>query len=105
MPRRVRLATQFTRSNFRDRPPDRNATRNRADRTQSREVLYPDHLGLDPYVMKTAFAWLDVRAAQTPDERLAWLGLIREILGIVLQVRPDVDHSVDARDRRSSKRL
>ena len=58
---------------------------------RSREVLHPDHLGLDPYVMKTAFAWLDVRAAQTPDERIAWLGLIRDMLGVVLQAVPLVD--------------
>jgi hypothetical protein len=55
---------------------------------QSREVLHPDRLGLDPYVMKTAFAWLDVRDPQTPAERLAWLGIIREILGIVLKALP-----------------
>jgi hypothetical protein len=58
---------------------------------QSREVLHPDHLGLDPYAMKTAFAWLDVRAAHTPDERIVWLGLIREMLGVVLQAVPVVD--------------
>lgn len=59
-------------------------------RTRSREVLYPERLGLDPYVMKAAFGWLDVRAAQTPRERLAWLGLVREIFGIVLQSVPMV---------------
>ena len=64
---------------------------NSTGRRESREVLHPDHLGLDPYVMKTAFAWLDVRAAQTPDERIAWLGLIREMLGVVLQAVPVVD--------------
>jgi hypothetical protein len=62
-----------------------------AGRHQSREVLHPDRLGLDPYVMKSAFAWLDVRAAHTPDERIAWLGLIREMLGVVLQAVPAVD--------------
>ncbi|PNE10216.1 MAG: hypothetical protein CR217_15490 [Beijerinckiaceae bacterium] len=62
-------------------------------RTQSREVLHPDRLGLDPYVMKTAFGWLDARAAQTTDERVAWLGLIREILGIVLQSVPNIDQA------------
>jgi hypothetical protein len=62
-----------------------------AGRRRSREVLYPDHLALDPYVMKTAFAWLDVRVAQTPDERLSWLGLIREMLGVVLGAIPVVD--------------
>jgi hypothetical protein len=41
--------------------------------------------------MKTAFAWLDVRAAHTPDERIVWLGLIREMLGVVLQAVPVVD--------------
>ena len=60
-------------------------------RTRSRQVLYPERLGLDPYVMKAAFGWLDVRAAQTSGERLAWLGLIREILGIALQSIPIVD--------------
>jgi len=40
--------------------------------------------------MKAAFGWLDARAAQTPGERLAWLGLIREILGIALQSVPTV---------------
>jgi hypothetical protein len=60
-------------------------------RHHSREVLYPDHLGLDPYVMKNAFAWLDVRAAQSRDERIAWLGLIHEMLGVVLQAVPVVD--------------
>jgi hypothetical protein len=61
-----------------------------AGRHKSREVLYPDHLSLDPYVMKTAFAWLDVRAAHTPGERIAWLELIREMLGLVLQAVPVV---------------
>jgi hypothetical protein len=41
--------------------------------------------------MKTAFGWLHARAAQTTDERVAWLGLIRETLGIVLQSVPTVD--------------
>lgn len=41
--------------------------------------------------MKSAFAWLDVRVARTPDERLAWLGLIREMLGVVLKAIPVVD--------------
>jgi hypothetical protein len=59
-------------------------------RRQSREVLHPDHLGLDPYAMKSAFAWLDVRVTRTPGERLAWLGLIREILAIVLGAVPVV---------------
>jgi hypothetical protein len=45
---------------------------------------------LDPYVIKAAFGWLDVRGAQTARERLAWLGLLREILGIVLQSVPMV---------------
>ena len=62
-----------------------------AHRAQSREVLHPDRLGLDPYVMKAAFGWLDARAAQTPTERRAWLGLIREILEIVLLSVPTVD--------------
>jgi hypothetical protein len=62
-------------------------------RTQSREVLHPDRLGLDPYVMKTGFGWLDARAAQTTDERVAWLGLIREILEIVLQSVPNIDQA------------
>jgi len=57
---------------------------------RGREVLYPERLGLDPYVMKAGFGWLDVRAAQTHDERLRWLGLIREVLGIVLQSVPAV---------------
>jgi hypothetical protein len=41
--------------------------------------------------MKSAFAWLDVRAAQTPEERIAWLGFIREMLEVVLQAIPIVD--------------
>ena len=61
-----------------------------AGRVQAREVLYPDRLGLDPYVMKAAFGWLDVRAARTSNERLTWLDFVREILGIVLQSVPTV---------------
>jgi hypothetical protein len=60
-------------------------------RTRSREVLYPERLGLHPYVMKAAFSWLDVRLAQTPADRLTWLGFVRQILGIVLQSLPTVD--------------
>jgi hypothetical protein len=41
--------------------------------------------------MQKAFAWLDVRAAQTPDERILWLGLVREMLGVVLQAIPVVN--------------
>jgi hypothetical protein len=59
-------------------------------RRQTREVLHADSLGLDPYAMKSAFAWLDVRVARTPGERLAWLGLIQEILAIVLETVPVV---------------
>lgn len=40
--------------------------------------------------MKLAFAWLDVRAAQTTEERSVWLNLIREMLGIVLEGIPVV---------------
>ncbi len=64
--------------------------RHRKAGKRGREVLYPEHLGLDPYMMKAGFGWLDVHAAQTPGERLAWLGLVREILGIVLQSVPPV---------------
>ena len=59
-------------------------------RTRSRKVLYQERLGLDPYVMKAAFGWLDFRLSQTADERLAWLGFIRKILGIVLRSLPTV---------------
>lgn len=70
---------------------DRHQRHRRAGgRTRSRQVLYPERLGLDPYVMKAAFGWLDVRAAQTPGERLTWLGLVREILGVVLMSVPTV---------------
>lgn len=69
----------------------RSQRRKLAGRHKSREVFYPDHLSLDPHVMKTAFAWLDVRAAHAPAERIAWLGLIQEMVGVVLQAVPVVD--------------
>jgi hypothetical protein len=62
-----------------------------AYRARSREVLHPDRLGFDPYVMKSAFGWLDIRAAETADERRLWLALIRDILEIVLHTVPIVE--------------
>lgn len=59
-------------------------------RRRSRETLYPNPFGLDPYVMKAAFGWLDVSAAQTPEERLAWLALVRKFHQIVLHAIPIV---------------
>jgi hypothetical protein len=60
-------------------------------RTRSCMVLHPEHLGLDPYVMKAGFGWLDLRLAQTAAERLAWFRFIREILGIALWSVPAVN--------------
>jgi hypothetical protein len=65
--------------------------RRSAGQHRSREKLYPDRLGLDPYVMQKAFAWLDVRNARTPNERILWLGLVREMLGVVLEAVPIVN--------------
>ena len=62
-----------------------------ARRARSPEVLHPDRIGLDPDVMKFAFGWLDVRSAQTADERRVWLALIRDMLEIVLRTVPVVD--------------
>jgi hypothetical protein len=53
-------------------------------RDQSRETLYPSRLGLDPYVMKSAFGWIDVCETKSDDERVAWLNLIRECFALVL---------------------
>jgi hypothetical protein len=64
--------------------------RNFAGRSGSREVLYPDRLGLDPYVIKSAFAWVNLGSAKTADERSVWLGFVREILGLVLEALPIV---------------
>jgi hypothetical protein len=38
--------------------------------------------------MQAAFAWLDVRASRTSQERSAWLALIRKFLEIVLSSIP-----------------
>ena len=62
-----------------------------AGRHGSREVLYPDRLGLDPYVIKSTFAWLDLQSAKTADERSVWLGFVREILDLVLKALPVVE--------------
>jgi hypothetical protein len=67
------------------------STRGGSSSTRSREVLYQEQLGLDPNVMEAGFRWLDLRLAQTTGERLAWLGLVREILGIVLRSLPTVE--------------
>ena len=60
-------------------------------RSRSRETLHPERLGLDPYVMKAAFGWLDVRSATTSQERQAWLGFIRQCLDVVLTSIPRVE--------------
>ena len=63
-------------------------------RSRSRETLDPKRLGLDSHVMKAAFGWLDVRGASTSHERGAWLGFIRECLGVVLESIPLVEPSM-----------
>jgi hypothetical protein len=63
-------------------------------RSRSRVTLYPDRPGLDSYVIKAAFGWLNVRAARTPEERASWLELIREFLTIVLEGIPVVTTAV-----------
>jgi hypothetical protein len=77
---------QFPGSTARRRP-----LRGAIGRTRARQALYPERLGLDPYVMKHGLGWLDIHGARTPDERLSWLGLVRQILGIVLDSIPVVD--------------
>jgi len=61
-----------------------------ARRRGSRDVLYPNQLGLDPHVIKSTFTWVDLRSAKTADERSVWLGFVREILGLVLEALPIV---------------
>jgi hypothetical protein len=58
-------------------------------RASSREVLSAENLGLDAHVMKFAFGWLDVRAADTPSDRASWLEIIRRCLRIVLDGLPE----------------
>jgi hypothetical protein len=59
---------------------------------RSRESLYRESLRLDTHVISSAFAWLDLRSAQT-EERPKWLGFIRNFLDIVLRSIPRVDDS------------
>jgi hypothetical protein len=58
---------------------------------KTREVIYPDQLSLDPYVIKAAFGWLDLRAAHGTDERGVWFGFLRQMLDIVLKALPVVE--------------
>jgi hypothetical protein len=54
-------------------------------------VLYPERLGLDSYAIKAAFGWLNLDAAQTPEERGDWIDLIREFFSVLLQSVPVVE--------------
>jgi hypothetical protein len=76
-------------------------TRNRGARRKTqrparrRETLYRDRLSIDPRVISSAFAWLDLQSAR-PDERGKWLGLIRNFLDIALSSIPQIS---DARQQ------
>src|SRR6266849_5746738 len=43
---------------------------------------------LDVTVLQSAFAWLDLHAARSPEERNQCVGILRELLTICLQRRP-----------------
>jgi hypothetical protein len=76
-------------------------TRNRRARRKTQrparrsETLYRHRLSVDPRVISSAFAWLDLQSAR-PDERGKWLGLIRNFLDIALSSIPQIS---DARQQ------
>jgi alpha-D-ribose 1-methylphosphonate 5-triphosphate synthase subunit PhnL len=60
-------------------------------RTRSRETLHPEHLGLDTYVLRAAFGWLDVRNSHTFEERGMWLAIAKSLFAVVLDTIPVVE--------------
>lgn len=60
-------------------------------RSRSRKTLYPDRLGLDPYVMRGALGWLNLQEIDDEAERRTYLNLVRECLGVALGNLPVVE--------------
>jgi hypothetical protein len=54
------------------------------------ETLHRGRLSVDTRVISAAFAWLDLSSAR-PDERAKWLGFVRTLLDIVLELIPKID--------------
>jgi hypothetical protein len=70
------------------------ARRSRRRSGRSRETLHPESLRLDSQVITAAFAWLDLRSAQSP-ERQKWLGYVRNFLELTLGSIPRIDDPDD----------
>ena len=68
----------------------RRAGRPARRRGRSRQPLYADPLRLDTHVLSSAFAWLDLGAASSSEDRQKWLGFIRMFLVVVLGTIPKV---------------
>jgi len=51
---------------------------------------HADHLGLDDRLLSAAFSWIDLNAAQSPDDKALWVSLLLELLGLTLSTIPTV---------------
>ncbi len=56
-----------------------------------REVLRSNRPGLDLAIVSHAFAWIDIKSATSPAERLKWLTLIKELLYLSLASVPVIE--------------
>jgi hypothetical protein len=57
----------------------------------SREVLHSNRPGLDLAIITHAFAWIAIKSATSPAERLKWLALIKELLDLSLASVPVIE--------------
>jgi hypothetical protein len=61
------------------------------ERRGSREVLHPREVAIDHNVITAAFAWLDIGAARSAEERADWLRFVRELLDDLVARIPAVE--------------
>jgi hypothetical protein len=69
----------------------RRRARIRRQEPQDQTELRPEHLALDGRLLSAAFSWLDLTTAQSPNERMAWLAQLIDLLRLVLSLLPTVE--------------
>jgi len=74
------------------RYPGSAAQRARIRQRQEQKHTEPhaDHLALDTRLLSAAFSWIDLNAAQSPNDKAAWLSRLLELLGLTLSTIPTV---------------